>query len=216
METVWIMGAGRFGALALDRLSKLHKDWRFVVVDTVKEHLPKVSSPQITLVHSNAIDFLNDGLKPDTTISWIIPSLPLHLAWEWCRMKLGPDRLVRRRIPPGIESSLPNSMQGANKDLYVSNADVICPDNCSEPENVCTVTKQPRKQDMFHRLETLDHKGYTPIVLQSRQLGPGIGGYTPGQLFFFLNRVEQHCKGSLLLCTACRCHGVVTGCERVE
>ena len=214
METVWIIGVGRFGLAAVKRLSKQHKDWQFVLVDQELKNLLKVKGPNIVFEHSNGIKFLNDCLEPGAKVSWIIPSLPVHLVWEWCRMKMGSDRLVQTRLSPGIDSLLPNPMHGANGDIYASNADFICPANCSEPEDYCTVTKCPRKQDMFARLETLHYKDYFPIVLRSRQIGPGIGGYSPAQLFSFLEKVEQH-KGSLLLCTACRCHGVITGVERL-
>ncbi|WP_457552686.1 potassium transporter [Desulfobacula sp.] len=214
METIWIMGVGRFGSLALKQLSKHHKDWQFVLVDPVKEKLLKAKGENIVIEHSHGVRFLMDYLEPDTSVSWIIPTLPVHLAWEWGRMKIGSDRLVQVKLPSTIDSLVPNPMHGSDQSLYVSNADFKCPTNCSEPEELCTVTKQPRKQDMFARLEALQYKEYTPIVLRSRQLAPGIGGYSPDQLFSFLKKVKQH-KGPLLLCTACRCHGVITAVNHV-
>lgn len=210
METVWIIGVGRFGSRAASLLSKQHKNWQIVLVDPVKKNLPSLKRPNITFEHSDGIKFLNDRLKPGVSVSWIIPSLPVHLAWEWCLMKIGSDRLVRAPLSSGIDTVLTNPMHGANGDVYTSNADFICPANCSEPESICTVTKQLRKQDMFKRLEALHYRNYTPIVLRSRQIGPGIGGYSPTQLFSFLKEVEQY-KQPFLLCTACRCHGVITG-----
>ncbi|NOX33048.1 MAG: potassium transporter [Deltaproteobacteria bacterium] len=214
MKTVWIIGAGKFGFHALKQLSNQHRDWHFVLVDKVKKNLFRTGVPNTTFRYSDGVRFLYDFLEPGTEVFWIIPSLPVHLAWEWCRMKMGSNRLVRSLLLSGINSLLPNPMQGDNKDVYTSNADFFCPENCSEPENICTVTKQPRKQDMFDRLETLKYKDYTPVVLRSRQLGPGIGGYRPAQLFSFLKKAEQY-KGSLLLCTACRCHGVITGAKHL-
>ena len=213
METVWIIGVGQFGSYAVNRLSKQYKDWQFVLVDQVKENLFKAKGPNIAIEHSDGVSFLNDCLEPGTKVSWIIPSLPVHLAWEWCRLKTGPDRLVRTRLSSGIDPLLPNPMHGTNGDVYTSNADFICPVDCSEPKDICTVTKRPRKQDMFARLEELQYKEYYPIVLRSMQLAPGIGGYSPGQLFSFFKKTQQH-KGLLLLCTACRCHGVITGVDR--
>ncbi len=204
---------GQFGSLALKQLSKQHKDWQFVLVDPDKEKLLKAKGQNIVLEHTDGVRFLNNSLEPGTKVAWIIPSLPVHLAWEWCRMKMGPKQLVQASLPSEIDLLVPNPMHGSQGNLYVSNADFICPTNCSEPEDFCTVTKLPRKQDMFARLEALQYKEYTPIVLRSRQLAPGIGGYSPEQLFSFLKKVEKH-KGQLLLCTACRCHGVITGVER--
>jgi len=214
METIWIMGAGRFGSLALKQLSKKQKDIQFVLVDLDKEKLLKLKAPNIDVKHSNAVRFLNDNLESGSSVSWIIPTLPVHLAWEWCRLKIGPQRLVQTRLSSEIDSLVPNPMHGSDKNLYVSNADFICPVNCREPEDICTVTKRPRKQDMFTRLELLKYKRYTSLVLRSMQLAPGIGGYSPLQLFSFLKKIENH-KGPLLLCTACRCHGVITGVNRL-
>jgi len=185
METIWIIGAGQFGSLALKQLSKKQKDIQFVLIDLDKEKLLKLKAPNIEVNHSNGVRFLNDNLEPGSSVSWIIPSLPVHLAWEWCRLKIGPHRLVQTMLPSGIDSLVPNPMHGTHKNLYVSNADFICPTNCSEPEDVCTVTKRPRKQDMFTRLESLKYKGYTSIVLRSMQLAPGIGGLQPFTTFFF-------------------------------
>lgn len=211
METVWIIGAGRFGSMAATRLSTQHKNWQFVLVDPVKENLARVKGLRIETVHADGVQFLSDRLRPGGAVSWIIPCLPVHLAWEWCRIKTGPDRLVRTPLPLGMDPFLPHPIHGENGDLYVSHADFICPDTCSEPEDLCTMTKKPRKQDMFRRLEALAYEAYTPVVLRSLQLGPGIGGYRPDHLFSFLGKVEMLCKRSLLLCTACRCHGVITG-----
>ncbi len=214
MKTIWIIGAGRFGSIAAKRLSKQHSDWHLVLIDPVMENMTRLKKSNITIEQADGINFLDKNLKPGIKVSWIIPSLPVHLAWEWCRIKMGQDRLVRAQFLPGLDSLLPNPVHGSNKDIYVSNADFICPDNCREPKELCTVTKRPRKQDMYHLLETLQYKDYSSIVLRSRQLAPGVGGVSPGQLFSFLNKVEQN-KGSLLLCTACRCHGVVTAVERM-
>lgn len=214
METVWIIGGGRFGSRAAARLSAGHKNRQIVVVDPVRKKLSRLKGPRIAVEHSDGVRFLNDRLTSESPVSWIIPSLPVHLAWEWCRMKLGTDRLVRSRLSSGIDRLLPNPMHGENGDIYVSNADFICPADCSEPEKICTMTGQPRQQDMFRRLGALHYKDYTPLVLQSRQIGPGIGGYSPAQLFSFLKSVLAF-KPPLLLCTACRCHGVITGVNRL-
>ncbi len=214
MKIVWIIGVGRFGLIAANRLSKQHSDWQFVLVDPVKQNLIKAKGPNIAIEQTDGIKFLNDCLKPGIKVSWIIPSLPVHMAWEWCYMKMGKDCLARTRLSSGIDSLLPNPVHGSNGDIYVSNADFICPDNCSEPKEFCTVTKRPRKQDMFARLEALEYKEYKPIVLRSRQIAPGVGGISPMQLFSFLKKTQQH-KGPLLLCTACRCHGVITSADRL-
>lgn len=214
METIWIIGIGRFGLSAVKTLSGRKKERRFVLVDPIKKNLLRAEGPNRILEQCDGATFLKRHLKPEMDVSWIIPSVPVHLAFEWCRMKLGQDQIKGPQPLIGIESILPNPIKGVGNDVFVSHADFICPDNCSEPDRMCTVTGKNRKQDMFALLETLHYKDYTPVVLHSRQIGPGVGGYSPLQLFSFLKAVEQK-KGSLLLCTACRCHGVITGIIRL-
>jgi len=215
MKIIWIIGAGRFGSIAAKRLSRQHSSWQFLMIDPVMENLSELKKSNIALEQADGIKFLYHNLKPETEVSWIIPCLPVHMAYEWCCMKMGYDHLVRTKPSLQLDSLLPNPLHGPSGDIYVSNADFICPDNCSEPEELCTVTKLPRKMDMYHRLETLQYKDYLPIVLQSRQLAPGVGGVTPEQLFSFWKKAEQN-RGPFLLCTACRCHGVITPAERIS
>jgi hypothetical protein len=214
MEEIWIIGVGRFGSLAHSRLSKQDRSRVFVLVDPIKENLLRCEGSKVTLEQSDGVDFLTRHLserepKPD----WIIPALPLHLAAEWLLSRLRSGGIRRIPIPAKIEPLLPNPVRGSEGNIYVSHADFRCPDDCAEPRDHCTVTKKPRKQNMFDLLEALQMPPFRPLVLRSHQLGPGIGGYRPEQLFGLLQGVEQK-PGRLLVCTACRCHGVITALER--
>jgi hypothetical protein len=214
MEEIWIIGVGRFGSLAYSRLSKRAKSRVFVLVDPIKENLLRCEGAKVTLEQSDGVDFLTRHLshaeaKPD----WIIPALPVHLAAEWVLSCLGSGGIRRIPIPPKIESLLPNPTRGSEGNIYVSHADFRCPDDCAEPRDICTVTQKPRKQNMFDLLRKLRIPPFQSLVIRSYQLGPGIGGYRPQQLFGLIQSVEQS-AGSFLVCTACRCHGVITGLER--
>lgn len=207
METVWIIGAGRFGRLAAKRLEgKFH----MVIVDTDENCLGRINGPDRTLKHDDGVQYLTGHLTPGASVSWIIPTLPVHLAWEWSRIKLGKHHLISRVLPEEIDSFLPHPIRGMSSHIYVSHADFICPDNCSEPDEFCSKTKQPRKPDMHQLLESLCFEKYKPLVVKSQQLAPGVGGYRPASLFNLVEKIDQS-KGSLLICTACRCHGVITG-----
>lgn len=211
METIWIIGAGHFGRLAVKRLRGKKKVRHLVVVDPVEKNLEGLEAlNQVTTVIGDGIEFLDEHLKPDANVDWVVPSLPLHLAWEWCRRRLGSSRLLplpaaRQQVLPLV----PNPMEGATNDLYASFAGFICPDNCSEPSEYCTVTGLPRKQNLFDFLGELQIPGFRSLVIQSHQLCPGIGGVTPDQLFSLLADI-QSAPGNLLISTACRCHGVIT------
>lgn len=207
MKTIWIIGAGRFGMLALERLSR--PDAHFILVDPEEIHIPQIPGRNLTQVKSLGPEFLNQHLEPSGGPDWIIPALPVHLAAEWCLLRCGPALLRRNPAPREIEILLPHCIRGENGDLYVTHADFMCPDNCSEPGDICTVTGKPRKQNMFDLLKHID-PGFKSLVIRSHQLAPGVGGYRPAQLFDLLDQVKN-AAGRILVSTACRCHGVVTG-----
>ena len=93
--------------------------------------------------------------------------------------------------------------------------DFRCPANCDEPRDICTVTRNIRQQNMFELLEDLDIESFKSLTIRSHQLGAGIGGYRPEQLFETMTNVKQT-PGPIALSTACRCHGVITGLERIH
>jgi hypothetical protein len=96
----------------------------------------------------------------------------------------------------------------------VSHADFRCPDDCDEPQDICTITRKKRKQNMYELLGKMHSEPFKALNIRSYQLGPGIGGYRTEQLLALMEKVKQ-AKGPILLSTACRCHGVITGLERL-
>ena len=214
MEEIWIIGVGQFGFIAFQRMSAAGPDRHFVLVDPVKEHLLRCKGPTVTLEVSDGVKFLERHLKTGRKPDWIIPALPVHLAAEWLMLNLGSDRVKRVSLPSEIEALVPNPIRGAEGNLCVSHAAFRCPADCDEPRDICTVTRENRKQNMFELLENLDIEPYKALTIRSHQLGPGIGGYRPEQLFELMANVEQ-AWGPILVSTACRCHGVITGLERI-
>ncbi len=212
MEIIWIIGAGKFGKLALKRLSERRKGTRFVLVDPAKENL-NVDQPNCAVETADGVEYVWAELGKGNEPEWIIPALPVHLAAEWALKTLGPEVLERVPIPPEVDSQLRHPLRGGNGDIYVTHADFLCPDDCAEPSENCTVTQRPRGRNMFQLLAETSVPPFRPLVIRSRQLGPGIGGYRPGDLFDLLERIRA-VHGNILLCTACRCHGVITGLER--
>lgn len=213
MEEIWIIGVGRFGYIAYHRLANAGKDRHFVLVDPVEEKLLRCKSPVSTLEVADGIKFLEKHLAKGRKPDWIIPALPLHLAAEWLLRHLGPKRLRRITLPSELEVLVPNPMHGPEGNLYVSHADFRCPPDCDEPRDICTITRKSRKQNMYDFLGSLHMEPFTALNIRSHQLGPGIGGYRAEQLFEMRKNVEQ-ATGPVILSTACRCHGVITGLER--
>ena len=214
MEEIWIIGVGQFGYMAFQRLSETGKERHFVLVDPIKENLLRCKGPSVTHEISDGVDFLEKYLKSGKRPDWIIPALPVHLAAEWFLLHLGPKKLRRIPLPPDIEMIAPNPIRGSEGNIYVSHADFRCPDDCDEPEDICTITRKKRKQNMYELLGNIHIEPFKALNIRSRQLGPGIGGYRTEQLLALMEEVNQT-KGPILLSTACRCHGVITGFERL-
>ncbi len=214
MEEIWIIGVGQFGFIAFDRLSKSGKERRFVLVDPVKENLSRCKGPNVSLEQADGVEFLEQHLTAAKTPDWIIPALPIHLAAEWFLVHMGPARLRRVNLPAQLDPLLPNPIRGSDGNIYVSHADFRCPDDCAEPRDSCTVTGEPRKRNMFEILGDIQLPPFKALALRSHQLGAGIGGYRSEHLFSLLDKVER-ARGQILVSTACRCHGVITGLGRL-
>ncbi|MFO7986645.1 MAG: hypothetical protein R6U38_12345 [Desulfatiglandaceae bacterium] len=216
MQQIWIIGAGRFGHLAFERLSKTFRDKQFVLVDPDRENLSQCHGEHLSKEQTDGVAFLSrrldHGHGPEP--AWIIPALPVHLAAEWLLHHLGPDRLQRVDLPSALDPLIPHPIRGQSGDIYVTHATFRCPDDCAEPKDICTVTGKKRKQNMFEVLGEIDLKPFQSLVIRSHQLGPGIGGYRPSRLYSLRQEMEQS-PGPFLVSTACRCHGVITGLKWV-
>lgn len=201
------MGAGRFGRIAVEHLKKRY---RILVVDNGADALQFFIDSGFETEHRDAVSYLSENLSPKTDTNWIIPALPIHLIWEWCKRVLTDQVIKETVLPDDLSILVPNPIRGDDSHLYTSHADFLCPDNCPEPAVNCTVTGRPRSQEMYTLLENIHLMDYKSIVTRSRQLAPGVGGYTPKDMFTALEKVKK-ARGNLLICTACKCHGVITG-----
>ncbi|MFO7859635.1 MAG: potassium transporter [Desulfosalsimonas sp.] len=208
METIWIIGCGRFGRIALERLDSGKRITKFVVVEPEPEHFPQPRA-NVKIVRQDGVDFLKQNLAGQSAPDWIIPALPVHLAVLWLMADAEPVRIRRCEPPEGLEKRLPNPIYGHTGDIYISMADFMCPDNCPEPADYCPATGKKREQNLFERLEKLDVSEFEIKIIRSHQLAPGVGGYKPESLLELKQKVSQK-PGKHLIATACRCHGVIT------
>jgi hypothetical protein len=179
------------------------------VVDANPEALEHLSHLPGEKISCDGASYLAEHLFTDVSPAWIIPAVPIHLAFEWLRLKILDERPVELiAVPSEIEAVLPNPIKGTEGQLFVSYADFICPDKCTEPFDLCTFTGKPRKGLLYKQLENVVYEDFTSVVIRSHQLAPGVGGFRPEALEKALPRVFE-CKGSVLFSTACFCHGVV-------
>ena len=212
MASYLILGAGKFGRLALERLPRQDAAASIVVVDRDPEALAmRIDGvPGWTRVASEAIAFLVQHLRGDGRWDWIIPMVPVHVAFHW--LLAGPlagSAWQPAAAPEALARLIPGAMRGPQGELYLSRARHLCPDDCAEPA-VCPVTGESRDPPLHQELAALHLAGYEIRVIASRQLAPGVGGYSPRRLLD-LARDMGVSKGNVLIATACRCHGVIQG-----
>jgi hypothetical protein len=97
---------------------------------------------------------------------------------------------------------------GESGDLYTSLADFLCPEDCSEPPFYCTVTGKRREKPLYQILAD-SFRSYASRGIQSQQLAPGVGGFSPKTLGDLLEDLKS-LHGPILISTACACHGVTS------
>jgi hypothetical protein len=207
-ERIWIIGAGRFGRLAAHRLGERWGREKLLIVDRDEVALQGLPAKGYRVERCDGVDFLVWNLPPSGGPAWIVPALPRHLAFEWLRRKLG--TLVTpgpAEVPETLLTGIPVVIHGQEGAIYVSIARHRCPDDCPEPQSHCTITGRPRSVEIGPFLERQHPPGWTLVVIRSRQLAPGVGGYPPQDL---REAVAQSARGGpCLVATACRCHGVL-------
>jgi hypothetical protein len=208
---IWIVGAGHFGRLAVERLAHFHEPRHMLVIDVDENALAPLASTGVHLRRAEGADFLNQYLDPDAGPDWIIPAVPVHLVHRWLLARLKPQAgaLV---LPDHINALLPNPWPAEGGGLFVSFADSICPDDCPEPSTICTATGRPRKGLLYRYLQDLALSGWSMCVIRSRQLAPGVGGLKNTDILDLENRIKKS-TGPVIVGTACKCHGVLHGLE---
>ncbi len=216
MARYLILGAGRFGRLALERLRAQDEQAAFLVVDRIAQTLPGargLAASQVQGVEAEAVAFLAESLKNGAVWDWLIPAIPEHVAFSWLRQgPLEGTDWEALEVPEELATLTPMAVRGREGELYLSRALHLCPDDCSEP-GVCPVTGEPRDTPLYEELAALEVPGFKTAVIPSRQLAPGVGGFPPGRLLALAQDLAG-LGGKVLVATACRCHGVVHALER--
>ena len=207
MESFLILGAGRFGSLAVQRILARKKVSRLVVVDRDVQVLEKLGEKSIETVEQDAIDFLIH--YPALGSEWIVPAIPVHVAFAWlCKQLAKEGTVTQRAVPFILDQKVPNSQRAETWALYASFATFRCPDDCDEPEEICSVTQERRETNLYDLIQRTEVQDYKTLVVRSHQLAPGVGGYQLSALWQLLEEARSIEK-NILVATACRCHGVM-------
>jgi len=209
MQNFWIIGGGNFGLKAAGALRKSDPSNKLTIVEQQSVVCRQFIRMGFETVCMDGINYLERNLISPRYPQWIVPAIPLHVAYEWITSKLSAGKkLTRIPVPPELIVKVPNPIKGKTGQLYTSIADFKCPDNCPEPADICSHTGEPRPMILHEFLKSMRLQGFNSIVIRSHQLAPGVGGYKPGQLFEALKEVEA-ARTPVLLSTACSCHGVM-------
>ncbi|MDJ0985483.1 MAG: NAD-binding protein [Desulfobacterales bacterium] len=209
MDKFWIIGGGKFGFRAAQELRKIDSTHQITIVDKQKAVCRQSDRLGFETVCTDGVKYLEYHLTRTHSPDWIVPAIPLHVAYEWIRAKMSARFIIEDdSVPYVIVSELPNPIQGVTGQFFISIADFKCPAGCLEPQKICTYTNKRRPMILHEFLKSIQLKDFTSIVIQSHQLAPGVGGYTPRTLFKTLDRIQTTQK-PVLLSTACSCHGII-------
>lgn len=209
-ETI-ILGYGKFGRQAMASLQAILGDQAtFTVVD--KEGKTD-GVGQAGFVCGDGVEWLFENLTKSSKIERIIPALPLHLAARWLAVSLSSEGWNLQSLALGdtLLAQLPNVFRLGPSSAVTSHADFLCPDNCPEPELICTHTGQPRPTPIYQLLEDMGPGDLKPLIVRSHQFAPGVGGFFPEDLWNLLDSAKRLSAHRLLIGTACKCHGIVDG-----
>jgi hypothetical protein len=209
VENVWIIGGGKFGLRAAKTLSKKDPLANLTIVEREKAVCRQLERLGFEAVCMDGIQYLDRNLARPPYPDWIVPAIPLHTAYEWIKTKLSKTHNVQKNaVPQDLVTELPNPINAETGRLYISIADFKCPENCPEPDEICTHTAKPRLMILHEFLKSIQRKDLKTVVIRSHQLAPGVGGYPPQTLFAALNEIEA-AQEPIILSTACSCHGVM-------
>jgi hypothetical protein len=209
VDNFWIIGGGKFGLRAARVLSKKHSSASLTLVEKKEKVCRQLERLGFETVCKDGIEYLERNLTIASYPDWIVPAIPLHTAYEWIKTKLSKTRNLQKiAVPKDLISELPHPINAEFGQLYISIADFKCPENCPEPDDICTYTGEPRRMVLHEFLKSIQRKDLNSVVIQSHQLAPGVGGYTPRALFAALNEIKA-ARGPIMLGTACSCHGVI-------
>jgi hypothetical protein len=208
-HTYLIIGCGHFGSRAVKTLLQKDPHSKIIVVDKSKKALQKVSRLPIETIISDGIFYLSQFLSEGRKTNYIIPAVPLHLAFEFILSQLKPLGAKRKRIPSIL--GLPNPVSGKTGDLYISLANFLCSEDCPEPAQYCTITKKRRSKPLYQILNDLEG-AFESRVIRSQQLASGVGGFQPKVLINLLKDIQKKKDSgrTILISTASRCHGVTS------
>jgi hypothetical protein len=220
MPGIWIIGGGKFGLVAAEALGGRAAD--LLIVEKDPARCRELESRGYSALCADGAGFLAARLQGPAQRVWIVASVPVHLAYEWVRLRCaGGPRIEPVPMPEEVARRLPHPFPGGAGQLFASNAGFICPPDCSEPGRTCAATGRRRPRSMHAFIRQIHAGGVKILVVRSHQLAPGVGALRPKDLFEALRQIES-AAAAVVLATACKCHAVLNsfkiqpGCAPTE
>jgi len=200
-----VLGYGRFGRLAVERLHAAFPSISITVVEWDRAQITGRWPAGVTVFQEDATAFLlrSQLVTPEAVI---IPMVPFHLAAFYIKAREPECRDTP--LPHNLMELAPNSLRLDEATLCCSKADFLCPDDCPEGDT-CTVTGLQRTP-LYCDLEALRIPGFTVLIQRSGQILPGIGGYRFKDLQNMALKIRS---GKYAVATSCKCHAIMTGLE---
>jgi hypothetical protein len=209
VNNFWIIGGGKFGLRAAESLGKKHSLNNLIIVEKDETVCRQLDRLGFEAVCADGIQYLARNLTGAHDPDWIVPAIPLHVAYEWIRIKFSKTRSLQKiAVPNDLVTALPHPIKAGAGKLLISIADFKCPEDCPEPDDICTYTGEPRLMILHEFLKSIQREDIKAVVIRSHQLAAGVGGYAPRALFAALNEIEA-AQRPVSLSTACSCHGVM-------
>jgi hypothetical protein len=207
-----VLGGGRFGMLAAERLRRLFPDAQMSIVERDADRISDIAGDLgIPVEEEDSVGSISR--VPPADHLWLIPAVPVHVGFEWAIKNLGRIADVHRLVVPAeVDLMVPNPIRVPAGTLYASFATFICPDFCNEPEQLCTHTGKERAGNLYEVFGSVLVPEFEVAVLRSWQLAPGVGGYPGRSLNRLLAGIGSK-PGRYLVATSCRCHGVMDALE---
>jgi hypothetical protein len=209
-----ILGAGRFGSQAAEKTRHKFPDAAITITGRDAGKVERISRELgIRGEVDDSIRSLTQ--QPPADHVWIVPTVPVHVAFEWVLHELSKEKdgVTRLKVPAEAEPQVPNPIRSpVGTTVYTSVETFICPDFCAEPEEACTKSGKARIINLFEIFDEIVIPEFKPVVLRSWQLAGGVGGYPARSMMGLLGAVAQK-PGKYLIGTACRCHGVLDALE---
>ena len=112
-SNIYILGAGHFGMRAAEALRKRSPETKITVVDIDKKALKEAADLGFDPAPMDAISFLLLNEKRMTPEDWIVPAVPIHVAYEWVRQQLRREAVFSElAVPEEVVAKLPNPSRG--------------------------------------------------------------------------------------------------------